>query len=653
VAVWIPDLFCNSSLEALRAGGVELTFYPVTEQLAPDMAVCRAMQRRQSPDIFLLVHYFGRPTATGAAAEFCARAGAWLVEDAAHVLRPVHSVGTAGDFVLYSPHKHLPIPEGAVLVVRPDGPAHLGPDRIASFGAPSAWVGQLGDLRQKLRCFTSRSRARTLLWLGKRVAQKLGLRSWNPTRIPYSEQARPGSANAVLLASPDHGCLARRLLTGLIADLPAIARWRERHQLLWDELLLSGSGPKPVAATERPSRREWTPYLAGYRMDAVSSEATYAEWQRDGLPVTTWPDLPPEVVASPNEHPIAWGIRHNRMYLPVHQSLSMVELIQRSTSATQTHPPTRRLELWWDNATRDQWGNLLAKVDRSNLLQSWDYGVAKESTSAWRVRRCIVYSSGEPIALVQVLQRRFAGILQVLRINRGPIFLTTPGASPQSDVWNELARLGSLRHGRVLTAAPELELAGSALRFLAQYGLKQLTPIAWESAWIDLRLDLVTLRKRLDGKWRNMLASAEKAGLELEICTDDRSFEWMLARYRENMQQKKFYGPEIALLRGLRENCESPPIILRALMSDEAVAGICIIRHGLAATYLLGWSGNDGRNMKANQFLLWEGVGYLKQNGLRWLDLGGFSEEQTPGIAAFKLGMNGERFESVGEFWKW
>jgi hypothetical protein len=33
--------------------------------------------------------------------------------------------------------------------------------------------------------------------------------------------------------------------------------------------------------------------------------------------------------------------------------------------------------------------------------------------------------------------------------------------------------------------------------------------------------------------------------------------------------------------------------------------------------------------------------------------LGGIDEELTPGISAFKLGLGGEQYELVGEYWKW
>lgn len=656
ITVWIPDFFCNTSLAALRCSGARLMFYPLTEKMAPDMLACRALLDTAPPDMFLLVHYFGQPVPAGAARDFCIRNGAWLVEDAAHVMRPIGGVGTYGDFVLYSPHKHLPIPEGAVLVVRTTGPAQLGADQLESFGTPSNWPEQLVDLQHSLGCSLNGSRARAVVWLIKRVLQKFGVRSSKRSTPPFSELLSSASRGTPRLNAPPPGALAKRLLASLLGNLDAVARYRERHQLLWDALLLGDAGPRPaVAAAERPVRRAWTPYLAGYRVDAENAEATYVDWRSHGLPVTTWPDLPPEVAADPARHPNAWHLRHSRVYLPVHQSLHARDPLAHLPSATSGGDGAVDLRAVWDAVTRAQWHAWVAQSERSNLLQTWEYGLAKSGTSAWRVRRCVFYSDDQPLAIVQVLERRVAGILTLSRVNRGPIFLRAARPHERDAVWKELACLGRLRNGRVLTIAAEADLTGSALAELARVGFRQFSPVAWESVWIDLTLELEALRKQLDGKWRNMLGFAEKAGVQCECGSDDRAFDWMMDRYAENMRERNFSGPSVALLRSLRKHLDDEwqPVILRALVDGDPVAGVCLTLHGTAATYLIGWNGDQGRNLKANQYLVWQAIVYLKRRGLHWFDLGGISEGHTPGVTSFKLGLNGARYELAGEYWKW
>ena len=60
---------------------------------------------------------------------FLSKNGTWLVEDAVHVLKPTLNIGQKGDIVLYSPHKLLPIPDGAIIVIKSVGPNNLVNDK--------------------------------------------------------------------------------------------------------------------------------------------------------------------------------------------------------------------------------------------------------------------------------------------------------------------------------------------------------------------------------------------------------------------------------------------------------------------------------------------------------------------------------------------
>jgi hypothetical protein len=653
LTVWIPDFFCNTALTALRQTGAKLVFYPVTEKMAPDIAACRELSAGNPPDMFLLVHYFGQPMPAVEARDFCARYGAWLVEDGTHVLRPIRGVGTAGDFVLYSPHKHMPIPDGAVLVVRSDGPTKLDAEQIAFFDSPRTWPGQLRELRERMRHRENDHWIRASVWFFKRVLQKVGVRSRRKPPV-FTDPLPLERQGYALLGSPSLGGLARRLLLALLPDIEVVARKRQRHQLVWDGLLLEFPTRGEVTIANRPAGREWTPYLAAYETSPAAAPGDYERWCHQGLPVTTWPDLPPEVHADRERHAKAWELRHSRLYLPVHQSLNVGSLIKAHPRRYREPKVGMTVRMICDQTAKDQWQKWLGRMERSNLLQSWPYGDAKAEFSGWRVRRYVFYCEGEPVAFVQVLQKKVFGLLCVTRVNRGPLFLKFLDDHQRLAVWEALLSWGCVRRGRLLSLAPQFNLSAESLILLERQGARQFSFRSYESAWVNLSLDANTLRKNLDGKWRNMLAFAEKKELKLEIKSDGESFDWMIERYQTLMREKGFSGPPVGLLRSLcRHSAEQPLLVLRALHEGQAVAAICLASHGSAATYLLGWNGVQGRNLKANQFLLWNAILHLKQSGLKWLDLGGISEEFTPGISAFKLGLNGERYELVGDYWKW
>jgi hypothetical protein len=498
---------------------------------------------------------------------------------------------------------------------------------------------------------------RSLVWMTKRILQKLGFGLGRATAIPFREGTESGLSGSGPMIAPTWSTLGRRLAACALSELGDVTRRRQRHQLLWDFLLTSADDGQrnAIVPASRAAGRGWTPYLAEYSTVAGATLETYRQCQLDGLPVSPWPDLPPEVMFNQKSHANALNWRETRFFLPVHQSLSPRRMLEQCYSTWPRLSAKANIRLDWDAVSAAQWMRWMAQGGRSNLLQSWAYGEAKAEDSGWSVKRGVYYKDDEPIAFVQVLQKRVAGILRLSRVNRGPLALRPLSNEEQRAIWTSLDGLASLWRGAVLAVAPELNLSGENLALMTSLGFRQFSPRAWESVWLSLEPDLAALRSGLDGKWRNMLSFSEKAGLTLEVCCDDLSFEWILTHYQELMSEKGFSGPPISLLRSLHRQlpAEEQPIILRANYKNVVVAGICLVRHGSTATYLLGWNGPAGRRLKANQFLLWGAIQQLKLQGLDWLDLGGISEEDTPGIAAFKLGMGGERYELIGEYWKW
>ena len=308
ITVWLPDFFCNNSLVPLRSMGAQLQFYPLTAQMAPDFDACRTLADETRPDLFVLVHFFGQPAPMDGVPAFCFDTGAWLIEDAAHVLRPITGIGEYGDCVLYSPHKHLPIPDGAVMVVCENGPAKLATQ-------PSA-LRILQEVCRSILDAPDFSHRPAGFWLVKRVLQRMGVRSWRHTSTPFFSDVIP---NGHGLVHPKMSDLAKRLLSGLLYSLDTVAHLRWQNRILWDRVLAKAN---PSPSEMIPVSDECTRYLAGFAFDDEAlAEEVFLRWQRAGLPVTTWPDLPPEVSAQKDRHRNALLLRKTRIYLPVHQSL--------------------------------------------------------------------------------------------------------------------------------------------------------------------------------------------------------------------------------------------------------------------------------------------------------------------------------------------
>jgi len=321
--VWVPDYFCNDSLTPLRVSGATLIFYPITEKMVPDNHKCKELAQIDPPDIFLLVHYFGKPSNTRTIYDFCKSHKTWLVEDAAHILKPIKGVGTLGDFVIYSPHKHLPLPDGALLLACKSGPSKFGENIISITGLPKSWVSQLKEIEIKTANYLKSSKKESIIWLIKRILQKFSIKRLNKVSLKFLE-----SLDSVDLLSniigPNQSRISRKLLPVFIKELNSIARKCQKNQLYLDKFLYSD---KRLSIAERPLSREWSPYLSVYTIGFQDPENVYSYFEgKLGLPVLTWPDLAPEVINDNNSYANAWALRHKRIYISIHQSIRYSDL---------------------------------------------------------------------------------------------------------------------------------------------------------------------------------------------------------------------------------------------------------------------------------------------------------------------------------------
>lgn len=291
--LWLPDFFCNQSSGPARAAGAEIIFYPVTAALTPDWAACKALAERARPSLFVLVHYFGASNDVAGARAFCAGLGAALVEDAAHVLKPAAGIGSTGDFVLYSPHKLIGIPDGAILVAREPSGALDRALAALSAAAPSPWA-----------------------WTAKRIVQQaIPEIIWKALRpipdLPFDQDPPSG----LLPESPMMSRTARKMLACAVTHLEAeTTRRRAAENALRTKL---GEIPDWAPWPARWAEGE-APYRAVFVCDtpAVAVER-FALLRRAGCLVESWPDLASEVTADPLAHRTAIDLRRRLLTFPL------------------------------------------------------------------------------------------------------------------------------------------------------------------------------------------------------------------------------------------------------------------------------------------------------------------------------------------------
>ena len=298
--LWLPDYFCNQSTEPARRAGGRIVHYPIGADLEPDWAACRDLAGEAPPDLFVLVHYFGRPANGQAARAFCDATGAILIEDAAHALRPEGAIGTHGDVTFYSPHKWLAVPDGAVLIVRDPAMA------IAIAGAAQT-LGQASPS--------------PLFWLIRRLIQRAMPASLHVKAI--RKRTSPFKNDPMFTAlrqTPSASRLGVAMLARAAADIEREAAARRGNAIQWANDF-GGDAQAFLAAGD------WTPYRFVLDADtAEGAEAIYRHLAAQGCPVESWPDLAPEVLADPQRHPVAVALRQCLVFLPVHNGVEFMDI---------------------------------------------------------------------------------------------------------------------------------------------------------------------------------------------------------------------------------------------------------------------------------------------------------------------------------------
>ncbi|MEK9662625.1 MAG: GNAT family N-acetyltransferase, partial [Alphaproteobacteria bacterium] len=267
-------------------------------------------------------------------------------------------------------------------------------------------------------------------------------------------------------------------------------------------------------------------------------------------------------------------------------------------------------DIQWRPAVKAQWNRLLRKAGWSALEQCWSYGEAIATQHHHAVERFVLMQGKREAALLQIVEGRLLPGVRLSRIVRGPVWLDGhPDPGLRDAVPRSLRdRYGILRR-RPLLLLPELADTPDNFAALRATGLRRMVS-GYGSSRLDLTPEPAQLRAALDGNWRNALNRAERGKLKLDRAVPGSALAELLAAYDGMRRGRRFVGPSGRFVAGLAAQLQPSGdlFVVRALAAGEMVAGALFVRHGGTATYLVGWTGEAGRNVGAGQFVLWHGA---------------------------------------------
>lgn len=628
VLIYLPDYFCDQTIQSFREEWMDFYYYPIGEDLEPQWKVIEEYSKGKSltPDFLLFVHYFGMEKNVSQASDFCKRHNTLLIEDCAHVLLPKGKIGTKSDFVIFSPHKQLPVPDAAVL----------------SYNENEKTKALWELVIQEYEKISRRSNARK--WYMKKALQKI-LKVHK--KLPYYSGVHLGngqiSCKSIEKISKKSEMILRTYYD--YTELKKICYIRR------DNLSMVNYLVRIVDETIIPliDDQTFAPYYAVYSLKNIANKkASVQNLISRGFPVLYWPDLPRDIEDKRSEHETAFALSEDIITIPIHQNITPQEICNTLGKTFLLKPKKTAFKLNWNNCKKEEWQNLLGRVDDSNIPQDWTYGEAKRDVEGWELNRAIIQTpNGMNIGILQILTKKVFGIPVAFRVNRGPLFL-----HEYNTVDNHLQIMESLRREKIgirpVFYAPMIKWSPENCIKLKSYKWNFSDMFGFPSGTIDLTVSEEEIRKSFDSKWRNQLVSSEKN--EIIINNNSNDFEDFVRIYSKDKTERGYDGvpDELLLFLNKRNNVLD---VYSACDKDGTLLGFDIFYlHGKTSTYLVGWNSTDGRKYYLNNLLLYKAIIGAKEKGMELFDLGGIEDIHTESVAKFKRGTKPQEYRLAGEF---
>jgi hypothetical protein len=302
----------------------------------------------------------------------------------------------------------------------------------------------------------------------------------------------------------------------------------------------------------------------------------------------------------------------------------------------------------------DEYAGLYGMTTRPNLLQDIIYGKAVCAGTGKSLRHGLIYSDGQKAGVVQIVtSTRFAGKIQTMALDRGPLWLDGFGKeSHRAAFFGELARHYPREFLRILRIIPEWEDMPAIRTSLSHAGFRRINRPGYSTAWLDLRPDPKKIRRNMRPNWRGALRKAEKSDIETVWNFDAAQIDTLLSLYTQDKAQRRYKGPSPKFLYMLASaySKSNNLMIGWALSRGRICSAMMALCHGRAATWQTGWNDDTGRSVCAGNLLLWQAAIHLKERGIHDVDLGGYDQTHSPGLQRFKQGTGAQHLTLAGHY---
>lgn len=304
-----------------------------------------------------------------------------------------------------------------------------------------------------------------------------------------------------------------------------------------------------------------------------------------------------------------------------------------------------------DRATAPEWAQMLDLFNDANLYQTCSYGRVRWGEE--NLSHLVLKRSGEVQGIAQLRIVRPTSLKFGLAYLRWGPLCERRGQTLDPEVFVRMAQALEEEYvskRKLFVRIVPNAFAGStrAAAIQSAFSTFSLEPLAADNTYrtlvVDLAPSLAELRKNFDPKWRNKLSGAEKNNLKVIAGNGNEEFATFCQIYK-NMRNRKSFETTVDVeeFGRIQADLEQRHRMWVLICEDRGVpvAGVVASAMGDSAIYLLGATSDQGLHSKGAYLLQWTMLQWLKQNEIRWYDLGGINSEGSPGVYSFKKGMSG------------
>jgi lipid II:glycine glycyltransferase (peptidoglycan interpeptide bridge formation enzyme) len=301
----------------------------------------------------------------------------------------------------------------------------------------------------------------------------------------------------------------------------------------------------------------------------------------------------------------------------------------------------------WDGHELSEWDKVHAAAAGA-LQQDWAYGSSLKLLGV-PVLRARVVDQGDQIAQAQFIVRKWGRLGAVALCTRGPIWSKDLSPDAQAIVYKAMKKSLPLTGIRFMAVTPEVPESQA-------HGLRPMRRImsGMSTVMLDIGVPMADLRMQLEGRWRSSLVSAEASALSVQrVGTNVGQYRWLLENEMQQRVDKHLEGLPLPFFDHYVQSRKQPAkniLTLRADVGRDRVAAMLFLLHGEAATYQIGWTTEQGRDLNAHHLILWRAIEELQNRGIRILDLGGVNTVRSAGVARFKMRTGGKVLTLAGTY---